>query len=309
MEAAIQFDPTMTMQEAEDQALTANEQHLSVSFREHARIWTKTEFNAYLAKLRKQQKISTTALYQLPHDGALVRYDILQYAHAMRIKAMLSSTNAPMVLVMDDDRGLQQAFQAAFVEEISGRRAELAVVSFDKGMTNDKRNQVVAAGQSLLSGLTGKPLTDIRKMSNEDYARLVDFTLSWQVMGWPLERGFRYPFSRKSEPNKVVKILTHRPDRSARSSAKLLRLATLRSVDSYFHKFRSNVRFASRPSVSSGNIGHTWDRQYLYKPELIAKVAEIYRFYHNWCDPGADKKTPAMRLGLARGRIYERDFM
>lgn len=80
-------------------------------------------------------------------------------------------------------------------------------------------------------------------------------------------------------------------------------------MDAYFHKFRSNIRFASRPAISSGNTGHTWDKQYLYKPEMMAKMVQIYRFYHNWCDPGDDKKTPAMRLGLARGRIYERDFL
>jgi len=45
---------------------------------------------------------------------------------------------------MDDDRGLQQAFQAAFVEEISDRRAELAIVSFDN-WGNDKAIEAPAA--------------------------------------------------------------------------------------------------------------------------------------------------------------------
>lgn len=87
-----------------------------------------------------------------------------------------------------------------------------------------------------------------------------------------------------------------------------MRLATHRSVDSYFHKFRSDVRFAARADIA-GSTRQTWDRYYLYKPELMVKIAEIYRFYHTWCEPGQDKKTPAMRLGLANGRIDERDFM
>lgn len=41
----------------------------------------------------------------------------------------------------------------------------------------------------------------------------------------------------------------------------------------------------------------------------MVKIAGIYRFYHNWCEPGQDKKTPAMRRGPAKGRIYERDFL
>jgi transposase-like protein len=309
IEAAIQFDPTMTMDEAEDQSSAADEKDLSVAFRRHARVWTKSEFQGHLTRLRKQKQVKTIQLYQLPHEGVLVRYDILQYAHAIRVREMLSGADVSLLLVMDDDRGLQQAFQAAFVDETSSHRADLAVVSFDKGMTNDMRNQVAAAAQVRLSRMSGMGLPDIRKLSNEDYARLVDFVLAWQLMGWPLNLGVSFPFSRKSEPNKVVKVPTWRHGRSGKSAARLIRRATLRSVDSYFHKFRCNVRFASRPAISTGNVGHTWDKQYLYKPEMLAKIAQIYRFYHNWCDPGGDKKTPAMRIGLARGRIYERDFM
>lgn len=311
MEASLQFDPSMSMQDAEEIARKANEAHVSIAFRDHARVWTQTEFDAYLVKLQKQKSVKLTTLYKLPHRGVLVRYDILQHAHALRLREMLSSTDAPLYFVMDDDRGLQQAFTSTFVNEIRERRADLAVVSFDKGMTNDRRNQVVAAGQALLAGLTGIGHAQLRELSNQDYAALVDREVAIMTIlhPQPLDMGFLYPFPRKSEPNKEVKILTDRPGRSCRSSARMLRLATLRSVDSYFHKFRSNVRFASRPAVSSGNVGHTWKRQYLYKPDTMVKLAEIYRFYHNWCDTGEDKKTPAMRLGLARGRIYERDFL
>ncbi len=192
------------MDEAEDIAIAANEADVSVSFRKHARVWTKTEFQEHLTRLRKQKQVKTTQLYQLPHEGVLVRYDILQYAHALRVRKMLSGTDAPLLLVMDDDRGLQQAFQTAFVEEIGSGRADLAVVSFDKGMTTDMRVQVAAAGQVRLSPMSGMSLPQIRKLSNKDYAQLVDFVLAWQLMGWPLKLGVRFPFSRKSEVARIV---------------------------------------------------------------------------------------------------------
>ena len=88
-----------------------------------------------------------------------------------------------------------------------------------------------------------------------------------------------------------------------------MRLATLRSVDSYFHRFRSNVRFASRPQISTNGPGRVWGRHHLYDPVVLSKLVEIYRFYHNWMEPGVDGKTPAMRIGLARGRVYERDLL
>ena len=40
----------------------------------------------------------------------------------------------------------------------------------------------------------------------------------------------------------------------------------------------------------------------------MAKLVEIYRFTHNWMGNGK-AETPAMRLGLAKGRIYDRDFL
>ena len=105
MEAAFQFDPTMTMDQAEEQARMANEEGLSVAFRQHARIWTKIELQDYLVRLKKRQKIQDTELYQLPHQGVLVRYEILQYALALRVQEMLSGADVPLLMVMYDDRG------------------------------------------------------------------------------------------------------------------------------------------------------------------------------------------------------------
>ena len=157
---------------------------------------------------------------------------------------------------MDGDRGLQQALLSAFVTEVRAGRAEVAVVSFDKGMTNDKRNQVVADGQNDLAAATGIGVAELRRLSNEDYAALADEEVATSINGGDLRRGCQYPYSRKFEPNKRVKLLTDNPDKSCRSKARLLRLATLRSVDSYFHKFRSNVRFAALAGIA-GTTRHT----------------------------------------------------
>ncbi|MBC7144887.1 MAG: IS1 family transposase [Thioclava marina] len=309
MEASLQFDPSMTMDEAEEQAAAANEEDVSVAFRQHARIWTKSEFNEHLEKLLKLKKIEDVDLYQLPHDGVLVRYDMLQFAHAMRLREHLAGSDAPIILVMDDDKGLQQSFSSVFAPEIGEGSAEIAIVSFDKSMTNDRRLQVVEEERRLLAAAAGIGIADLRNLSNEDFADLSDDIVATLIKDQDLRRGFQYPFSRKSEPHRKITLLTDDGSRSNRARARLLRLATLRSVDAYFHKFRSNVRFAARPQVSAAGARQMWGKHQLYKPELMHKITEIYRFYHNWCELGEDRKTPAMRLGLARGRIYERDFL
>ncbi|WP_370272098.1 hypothetical protein [Pseudooceanicola nitratireducens] len=150
VEAALQFDPSLSMEDAEARALEAGESDISNAFRQFGRIWTKTEFEGWLRKVRKQKRVKTTDLYQLRHQGALVHYDTLQYAHALHVQEMLAQVDAPLLLAMDDDKGLQQAFQAVFVQEIRSGRADVAVVSFDKGMTHDMRLKQFKNGRALL---------------------------------------------------------------------------------------------------------------------------------------------------------------
>jgi hypothetical protein len=124
----------------------------------------------------------------------------------------------------------------------------------------------------------------------------------------PVGAPFLWPYHTKSEPLRTIRLLTDRPEMERARRARLMRLATLRSVDSYFHKVRRNLRFASRPAHTPSGNGRAWDRHYLYKPQTMVKLVEIYRFSHNWMGARQTKETPAMKLGLARGKIYERDL-
>lgn len=96
-------------------------------------------------------------------------------------------------------------------------------------------------------------------LPNEDYADLVDQALA-AAMGSSAKKIGEFPFPRKPEPHKVVRVPTWRSELSEMSAPRLVRKATLRGVDAYFHKIRSKLRFASRPAISSENTGHTWDK-------------------------------------------------
>ncbi|WP_415182422.1 hypothetical protein [Phaeovulum sp.] len=122
------------------------------------------------------------------------------------------------------------------------------------------------------------------------------------LQGHLINEAFAWPFHTKSEPYRRIRILTDRDSMAPDRRARLMRLATLRSVDAYFHKVRSNIRFAARPAHTPSGNGRTWVRHYLYKPETMAKIIEIYRLTHNWMGSSKTKKTPAMKLGLARGQ-------
>jgi len=309
MEASFQLDPEISPAEAEAQAVAANEAHISTAFKRHARIWTKTEFEAHLARLAKAAGLQQVEEYGLPATGSMLRYDVMQFAHALRLRDHIGQTDARLMFVMDGDAGLKQSFTTVFQPEVTARRAHLAIIDFDKAMTNDMRNCVVADGRTDLCASTGLTLTDLSLIPSEYLTEIMDEEVAVRLIGEPVGEWYQYPFPTKSEPNKRVLLLTDRPDLDAREKARLMRLATLRSVDSYFHRFRSNVRFASRPQISTNGPGRVWGRHHLYDPVVLCKLVEVYRFYHNWIEPGVDGRTPAMRIGLARGRIYERDLL
>ena len=63
-----------------------------------------------------------------------------------------------------------------------------------------------------------------------------------------------------------------------------------------------------RPAHTPSTNGRTWDRHYLYNPETMSKIIEIYRFAHNWMGSSTTKQTPAMKLGLARGKMRANEF-
>jgi hypothetical protein len=46
-------------------------------------------------------------------------------------------------------------------------------------------------------------------------------------------------------------------------------------------------------------VVRVWHGYSAYRPQNIEKVLDISRGYYNYCLPGKDRNSPAMRLGLA----------
>ncbi|ULB08374.1 hypothetical protein ORIO_00255 [Cereibacter azotoformans] len=212
MEASFQLDPAVSPKEAEAQAAAAAEDHISTAYRDHARIWTKSEFDAHLVRLAKAAGLAEVEEYGLPATGSMLRYDIMQIAHALRLREHIGEGEVPLIFVMDGDAGLKLAFQAVFQPEISAGRAHLAVIDFDKAMTNDKRNSVVAEGREDLCRSTGLSPAELNLIPSEFYAKIVDAEIATRLAGTPIGGWFSDPFSTKSEPNKRVLLLTRRAE-------------------------------------------------------------------------------------------------
>lgn len=96
------------------------------------------------------------------------------------------------------------------------------------------------------------------KVFNEE----IDREIVKGVAGHRLGTQFLWSYHTKSESPRVVDLKTDRPELTPEQYARLMRLATLRSVDSYFHKIRNNLRSASRPVLTPDSNGLTSDRQF-----------------------------------------------
>jgi transposase-like protein len=314
MAAHLALDPEVHLPNIEAEMVKNGDFDLPRAFRDQARVWSQSEFKEYIDKITQGVAIHPLEApdmdedLQLPHKGALLRQDILQASHALYIRKCLGKGNERFVFVLDGDSGLALSFVSAFAPWIRDGRADVIVVAFDKHKSNDQRNILVAEGKADLEQATGLSRSLWNMIPAKFSNAIIDKEIEELIRDLPSGVPFEWPFHTKAEPHRRIRILTDRPEMAIDRRARLMRLATLRSVDQYFHKVRSNIRFAARPGHTPSNNGRAWDRHYLYNPETMWKIIEIYRFTHNWMGTHKTKETPAMKLGLAKGKIYAKDL-
>jgi hypothetical protein len=65
-----------------------------------------------------------------------------------------------------------------------------------------------------------------------------------------------------------------------------------------------------RPIHSASSAGRVWNGYGAYNPAMVIKMLEIFRVVHNYIDiRKEDKKTPAMRLGLAKAPLSYKNVL
>lgn len=248
---------------------------------------------------------------QLPARGAMVHIDILQYAHFLYLRRLLGPAIEKITFCVDNDAGLIAACIAASADLFASRAAECAVVTFRKDATIDEKRAEVAEGKALL---------DAHCASMPLFPRLMVADL---VFGNDLRRGIGrtgtvqeeylgenevpYPFVNMAEPGKKIRLVAGGLTMDWPRIAKTYRRASLHPVDRVFMLCRRRISGFERGFASPRRGRRIWNQYAYYDPTQIEKLGQIFRFYYNFMLRGEDQKTPAMRLGLARGQIYMRD--
>lgn len=345
---ALNFDDAADRNAVEADAAAIGDHALPPAHRKYSRFWLSSDYADSVAETAKRKKIlpaqtllgmvsdkyataamlddvetfdEKTADEALPSNGMQIHSEYTMIAMFHHLKGMVGNIGA-WRFFMDQESGIRAACLSAFADEIRDRRAEAFYVKIEKELVQEKKRErlkdakdrfdLVAAAHPNLDEDEVKLLMLKEEIANQ--RKVGTFGDEW----------VQIPLPTMSEPGKAVCWLTSHedfknPDGTTDDThiAWLHNKASLHGVDTFFMKTRRSIAMCERPMHSSGNAGRVWSAYQTYNPSVLKKLLEIFRVHHNFTDlpeyvkgvKKADRKTPAMRLGLADAPLDYRDII
>lgn len=329
----LNYDPSLDGDQVEREAIAEGDYQSKAPFRRFARCWLQKDYVTAAARgsarsrkssrpdlqseieatytegaLREDIEVSETQDLgrRLPTKGMQIHAEYSLYGHFFFLKQLFGGVEK-LRFFLDQDSGMRAACLAAFQPEITARRADAFYVRIAKKLTvNEKRAAIAASrlefehARELHPGLTDSELeTLLIKARITDMAALGKWQDKWMV----------HPFPNMSEPEKAVCYLTDFYDYDEDHLARLYNKASLHSIDTFFMQVRRRLSILERPISTASAANRTWYGYSAYNPESIVKLLGIFRVFYNYCLAGQDKKSPAMRLGLAKGKVALEDII
>ncbi len=184
--------------------------------------------------------------------------------------------------------------------------------------------QLAAEGRQLLENAIAAEAENMDRVK-QDFPYLSDFQTITLIMLWkhfrewsPEDRaehlankGVPWPFHTKAEPLKTIRLKTDLNDMGWDGLARFFANANIHPVDAYFNFARRRVAGFERGIPTASNDQRIWHAYSYYNPAMVPKMVQILRFYYNYMLALRENgnQTPAMRLGLAKGKIYPLDLI
>ncbi|WP_245446317.1 hypothetical protein [Metarhizobium album] len=315
-----QLDLRMTTLEVHELVEECGDLLRKPAFREFARLWNFEDYARAMqlpsytfGPTREDQEAPEhmTSDRQLPRQGAMVHIDYLMIGHFKYLRHLLGSADH-VYFSLDADPGLPTAVLATWVDRAIAKKIDVAVMSFDKGVTIDEKNRRVLEAAKL------------RALAEEAYPHLHPFKawLTYFLVTSGLDqisrtergerlrkKGIEYPFINKSEPGKRVVLYTDDGRRTGIEIATILHDTSLHQVDRFFMQVRRSIAGLERAPSYPRRASRKWYLYGFYSPDMVEKMLVIFRTYFNYIAKGKDGKTPAMRLGLAKGAVRFEDVL
>jgi hypothetical protein len=328
------YDPALTHGIVEKDARDCGDLHLSVPFRQHARLWLGQDYlkAMYRSAIRHKKDIvddtllakvmetyekagnrpdvedleAVTGYMQLPEHGVQVRADYTMYGHFFYLAHLLRNVGR-IRFYMDQESGIRAACLSAFMKRVKKRTCDAFYVSINKDMTNDEREQCVKASRKRFKQFKdrfpGLPDREVVKMMVKQNMK------SLKQIGQYKDLWLEHPYPSKDEPEKMVSFQTDLGDYDEDLVADMYMRASLAGIDRFFMQARRRSSYLERGIHTSSRSGGVWHGYAPYDPRMIGKSLDMLRFFYNYVQVGKNKETPAMRLGLADGPVKVEDIL
>ncbi len=269
---------------------------------------------------------------RLPEWGMQVHAEYTLYAHFFFLLRQLSGIGY-VCFYMDQDSGIRAACLGAFADRVLDKSCDAFYVKVGKELTQAHKLALVNKWQWTRDEFVAK---------NGEYEDVPDNFIRRCIVRGLLDSmtphgkwgdlWLEHPFATMSEPEKMVCYLTNIKndmfDHSKDNMAMKYDRASLHYVDSFFMQSRRRISLFERAISSSSSAYRKWHGYNAYRPIMVAKLMEIFRVYHNYVIETEGikrrrlkegekkrkkgtvvKKSPAVRLGLAKGSVTEADIL
>ena len=327
----LNFDPSLDPAAVEEDAQQAGDDSLPFPYRKYARLWMEADYIAAMAatarsrssgNLEKDIEIAYAHSEQrqdvespdqpelsekLPEQGMQVHAEYTLYAHFMYLHRLFGKVGK-IRFFLDQDSGIRAACLAAFQDEIRNRTADAFYVRISKTMTVDEKRKLKRqSDKAIAKTMAENPGIDRHQAILILMGQRIEAA---QSIGRWKDRWVIHPISTMNEPEKALCHLTDFGDYDPDHAAALYNKASLHGVDSFFNRVRRRVAMLERGIKSQSNAGRVWYGYAPYNPVQVQKLLDIFRTAHNYVllSP-KDKKSPAMRLGLAKGTVSFEDII
>ncbi len=332
----VNYDASVDANRIELEARKAGDNNTPPPFRKYARLWLAQDYCNALAR-RNRHRVDKEYLVDdiqdgydavagrddvetpdcqtvetsLPYSGMQVHSEYTLYAHFRFLKELFRNVEK-VRFFLDQESGIRAACLSAFWQEVLEKRCDAFYVRVNKDLTINEKRKLKADSQKEIASLrSSDPI--LAELSDNDLRLMIIKERMQELVGigkWN-DRWLFYPFPDMSEPQKAICWLTDLHDRSYDDDhlAHLYSKATLHGIDRFFMQARRRLSLLERPISSASNEGRKWHGYSPYNPAMVGKLLDIFRVFYNYVEVGEDKKTPAMRLGLATNTFTVNDIL
>lgn len=241
---------------------------------------------------------------RLPAKGALIHNEYTMTAHFFLLRELLGSVGRTR-FYMDQDSGMRGAYIAAFRDKILNGESDGFLIRAIKDKTVDAKRQLIRNSQEVTSEYAGIPFQKMSLKERKEIIKQMLIDRMHRPLSFPQspEKWIQHPLATMAESEKMIAAVTQVDRYAEGHQASLLQKASLHAVDRFFMQIRRAMTCFERP-FGSGTSGRRVRYGYSpYNPDRYTQLGDIYRVYYNYCKVNDKGKTPAMRLGLAKGPV------